>query len=142
MVKFNPERKEPFEAMAGRDALRFLHTELASLQNTIRERSVYLAETYPSGRLPPGETDLSEVFEEEKALIMELVGDCQNKPLTEVFYQRMGEERRRVLELSSKETRGAAEAEALRQARRAEAMLSGVLGRWLDWQKASILPAA
>jgi len=142
MKNLNPEKKEPFEAMAGRDALRFLHTELASLENKIREQTVYVAEAYPGGRLPPGETDLMEVFEEERALIMELVGDCQKKPLTKAFYQRMDEERRRVLELSAEELRDTARARDLRQARRAEAMLADILNRWLDWHKASSLPAA
>lgn len=142
MANLTAEQKELSDSMSRRESLRFLHAQLDALEARIKEWSTYTAEAYPAGRIPPGETDVMEVYEEEKALVQELIRDCQVKLLPEAVHERLDEARRTVSSLIAKERRDAAEARNLRKAQRDAAILAEILERWSSWLKAERSPGA
>jgi len=128
----SPEEKELFRPVARAEALDFLQTQMDAVDAKINARRAHLARAYPAGTpLPRGEGELLNVYEQEQALIQELMDATQEGLLIEVLQRRREATQRRVSELAqsgagwSKRWQAQTEWEALSELQR----------RWLAWLK-------
>lgn len=116
--------------------LDFLQEQRIAVETKIRERREHLQRFYPQGRiLPEGEEELTQVYEQEKALIEQLLQECQTRPFVEVARERRAKADRRVQQFSSRKSNAEARASGW-QAHIEQETLTELLRQWLAWLKA------
>lgn len=128
--------RESLVPAASAIAEEFLQAQLRAVESRVRRRRAYQAEEHPEGVTPPhGSAEMMEVYEQERALIEELLRECQGKLLPEVLRERLARAHRRVLELGHPEVISAAAKTERQRARTEREILSELLRRWLAWVK-------
>jgi hypothetical protein len=80
--------------------------------------------------------ELRQVYSDEREIILQLILECQEKPLTEVVPRRLPKIRSQMGELSSRGPSSPAARDEFWRIRREHAVLTKLLREWLRWLKA------
>ena len=137
----NLEEGQSLQATSRGVAMEFLQTQLDAIEDRLSDRTAYLSQTYREGEtLSRGEQEMTATLLQQKALICQLMRECQVQQCEQILYpevlrQRLAKAEQRLSELD----RHAMSTEGYRsqhwQLWVEKEILAQLLGRWLVWLK-------
>ena len=134
-MNLNAEEKEILKPIARLAARDFLGTQLAVVEKKINKRRAYQERFCEGETLSKEETMLLAVYDQEKALIHELMQASEEKIFLDVMRQRTAETQQRELESSGTSISSAADRTERWQLKNEGVILAELQRRWLHWLK-------
>lgn len=134
-MNLNDEEKEMLKPIAQLAARDFLQVQLEAVEKKIDKRRAFQERFYEGETLSKEETMLLAVYDQEKALIQELMQASEEKLFLDVMRQRTAQTQRREFASSGKSKSSAANRTERWRLKNEGVILAELQRRWLHWLK-------